>query len=107
MVCGLLLSCFIQLNIFKVPSRLMAWISATTAKLELVVNKGTPEGSVFCAPLENKILLCCNTERILASQLTRALYITQGIALSHDSSKTFLGRKYCLEVSCSPFYVII
>ncbi|KAF9450176.1 hypothetical protein P691DRAFT_665953 [Macrolepiota fuliginosa MF-IS2] len=64
----------------NVPSRLITWISVSTTKLEHPANKGTAD------------------ERILASQLTKALSIIQGIALSHDSSKIFLGRKYSLEV---------
>lgn len=41
-------------------------------------------------------------ERTLALQLTKALSLIQGIALSHDSSKSYLSRKYSLEVSSFP-----
>jgi hypothetical protein len=34
----------------------------------------------------------------LSSQLTQALSIIQGVALTHHSTKAFLGRKYPLDV---------
>jgi hypothetical protein len=34
----------------------------------------------------------------LSSQLAQALSIIQGVALTHDSTKAFLGRKYPLDV---------
>ena len=35
---------------------------------------------------------------VLSSQLTQALSIIQGVALTHNSTKSFLGRKYPLDV---------
>lgn len=35
---------------------------------------------------------------VLSSQLTQALSIIQGVALTHQSTKAFLGRKYPLDV---------
>ncbi|KAJ3568768.1 hypothetical protein NP233_g5496 [Leucocoprinus birnbaumii] len=64
----------------NVASRLLSWISVSTAELEQAVNKGSSD------------------ERTLTSQLARALCIIQGVTLSHDATKTFLGRKYSLEV---------
>lgn len=34
----------------------------------------------------------------MSSQLTQALSIIQGVALTHQSTKAFLGRKYPLDV---------
>ena len=34
----------------------------------------------------------------LSSQLIQALSITQGVALNHQGSKQYLGRRYALEV---------
>jgi hypothetical protein len=35
----------------------------------------------------------------LSSQLAQALSIIQGVALTHHSTKAFLGRKYPLDVN--------
>ncbi|KXN89487.1 Cell division control protein 14, partial [Leucoagaricus sp. SymC.cos] len=64
----------------NVPSRFLTWISLSTTRLEQAVSKGTPD------------------ERILTSQLAKALCIIQGIVLSHNASKEFLSRKYSLEI---------
>lgn len=64
----------------NVASRVLAWISVSTAKLEQSSNKGSSD------------------ERTLTSQLARALCIVQGIVLNHDPSKIFLSRKHSLEV---------
>lgn len=39
---------------------------------------------------------------MLCSQLTQALSIIQGVALTHHSTKAFLGRKYPLDVRDMP-----
>ena len=39
--------------------------------------------------------------KTIASQLIQALGIIQGVALNHRPTKTFLGRRYSLEV-CVP-----
>lgn len=64
----------------NVPSRLLAWISASATKLQQSVDKDTPD------------------RRALTLQVSRALCIIQGIALSHGASKLFLSRKYSLDV---------
>ena len=39
---------------------------------------------------------------VLSSQLAQALSIIQGVALTHHSTKAFLGRKYPLDVGIYP-----
>ena len=39
---------------------------------------------------------------VLSSQLAQALSIIQGAALTHHSTKAFLGRKYPLDVRTYP-----
>jgi hypothetical protein len=41
----------------------------------------------------------------LTSHLTRALFIIQGVALTHHSTKVFLGRRYPLDVGNVSSYV--
>ena len=41
---------------------------------------------------------------VLSSQLTQALSIIQGVALTHQSTKAFLGRKYSLDVRNSTLW---
>ncbi|EKM79974.1 hypothetical protein AGABI1DRAFT_113218 [Agaricus bisporus var. burnettii JB137-S8] len=64
----------------NIPSRLISWISASTPKLEQAAGTGTSE------------------ERTLTLQMAKGLSLIQGIGLSHESSKSYLSRKYCLEV---------
>ena len=42
---------------------------------------------------------------VLCSQLVQALSIIQGVALTHHSTKAFLGRKYPLDVKNRSFRV--
>ncbi|KAJ7181587.1 cell division control protein 14, SIN component-domain-containing protein [Mycena crocata] len=70
----------------NIPSRIFSWIAASTFQLELLTNKGTidPEAEPEVATL--------------TSQLSLALSIIQGVCLTHAATKTYLGRKYALEV---------
>ncbi|KAK7681890.1 hypothetical protein QCA50_014852 [Cerrena zonata] len=68
----------------NVPSRLLSWITESTARLETLISKG------------------CDNEKdndlvTLASQLIQALSIIQGVALNHPPSKQWLGRRYPLH----------
>ncbi|TFK83301.1 hypothetical protein K466DRAFT_655300 [Polyporus arcularius HHB13444] len=70
----------------NVSSRIIAWTSATTALLERSLSKGSTD-------------YCQKTEVItLATQLAHGMAIIQGVALVHNASKQFLGRRYPLEV---------
>ncbi|KAI0705742.1 cell division control protein 14, SIN component-domain-containing protein [Cerioporus squamosus] len=70
----------------NVPSRIIAWTSATTSLLERSLSKGSTDH-------------CQKTEVItLATQLAQGMAIIQGVALVHKASKQFLGRRYPLEV---------
>ncbi|KAF8638537.1 hypothetical protein AX17_002080 [Amanita inopinata Kibby_2008] len=70
----------------NVPSRLLSWISITTPKLDAITNKGAVDK------------LHESEASKLTSQLSLALSVIQGIALVHQASKVFLGRKPSLEV---------
>ncbi|GLB34192.1 putative cell division control protein 14, SIN component [Lyophyllum shimeji] len=70
----------------NVPLRLLAWISTSTITLESLTNKG---------PMDHDREAQASA---LASQLALSLSLIQGVALNHPASKTFLGRKYALEV---------
>ncbi|THH16923.1 hypothetical protein EW146_g3792 [Bondarzewia mesenterica] len=67
----------------NVPSRMLAWIAGSTPRLEGLIARGPDR--------EAEVVT-------LSSHLTQCLSIVQGIALAHESSKVFLGRKYPLEV---------
>ncbi|KAM6496169.1 Cell division control protein 14, SIN component domain containing protein [Amanita muscaria] len=69
----------------NVPLRLLTWIAVTTPKLDGLTNKGVAERRE--ADVEK-----------LASQLSLALSIIQGVALIHEPSKVYLGRKHALEI---------
>ncbi|KIM74986.1 hypothetical protein PILCRDRAFT_13927 [Piloderma croceum F 1598] len=69
-----------------VPSRLLSWISISTTKLESLASGGSMDHD-----REAEIA-------VLLSHLSQSLSIIQGVALNHDPSKHFLGRKYSLEV---------
>ncbi|KAJ6460120.1 cell division control protein 14, SIN component-domain-containing protein [Mycena vitilis] len=70
----------------NVPSRIMGWIISSTFRLDLLTNKGITDPEV-----EAEVAT-------LTSQLTLALSIIQGVCLTHAPTKTYLGRRYALEV---------
>ncbi|KAI0677741.1 cell division control protein 14, SIN component-domain-containing protein [Trametes maxima] len=70
----------------NVSSRVIAWAAITTTQLEGCLNKGTIDR-------EKK-----SEVSTLAAQLARAMAVVQGVALTHKSSKQYLGRRYSLEV---------
>ncbi|KAJ7245704.1 cell division control protein 14, SIN component-domain-containing protein [Mycena rebaudengoi] len=83
------LDCFLALqHTFEcnVPSRMLSWVASATLQLEILTNKAAvnPE-------LDPEVTT-------LTSQLSVALSIVQGICLNHPPTKTYLGRKYSLEV---------
>ncbi|RDX47754.1 hypothetical protein OH76DRAFT_1464930 [Lentinus brumalis] len=70
----------------NVSSRIIAWTSATTTLLERSLSKASTDH-------------CQKSEVItFASQLAQGMAIIQGVALIHNASKQFLGRRYPLEV---------
>ncbi|KAJ8502339.1 hypothetical protein ONZ45_g11858 [Pleurotus djamor] len=68
----------------NVPSRLLHWIAVSTPRLDASSGK---ESNV--ADKET---------HALAYHMSLALNIIQGISLNHEACKTFLGRKYALEI---------
>ncbi|KAJ7458397.1 cell division control protein 14, SIN component-domain-containing protein [Mycena galericulata] len=70
----------------NVPSRILGWIASATAILENLTSKGIAEPDA--SP----------EITTLSSQLALGLSIIQGVCLIHPSTKTYLGRKYALEV---------
>ncbi|KAF8076782.1 cell division control protein 14, SIN component-domain-containing protein [Lyophyllum atratum] len=70
----------------NVPLRLLAWMSTSTSTLESLTNRGS---------MDHERESQAST---LSSQLSLSLSLTQGVALNHPASKTYLGRKYALEV---------
>ncbi|KAL4081501.1 cell division control protein 14, SIN component-domain-containing protein, partial [Scleroderma yunnanense] len=72
---------------FLVPSRALSWIQCVTLQLDsLTSGKSSNEKE-------------CETDlNTLCAQLYQLLSIVQGIALHHESSKAFLGRRYSLEI---------
>jgi hypothetical protein len=101
--------CYVtMIRYFLVPLRLLAWISTSTLTLEVLTNKGTmnrqsllqrrPQYPSFIALIADE-----QEEQAskLSSQLCVSLSLIQGVALNHNASKDFLGRKYALEVRAS------
>ncbi|KAI9467051.1 CDC14-domain-containing protein [Lactarius psammicola] len=70
----------------NVASRTMPWISGASLRLDSLLQRGLSDGQRQAEA------------SILTSQLTRALFIIQGVALTHHSTKVFLGRRYPLDV---------
>ncbi|OAX38585.1 CDC14-domain-containing protein [Rhizopogon vinicolor AM-OR11-026] len=70
----------------NVPSRILAWIQCTMPQLESCTNKSSTSK-------ERDAEL--NT---LCSQLCQGLSIIQGVSLHHQASKSFLGRRFSLEI---------
>ncbi|KAG2060263.1 CDC14-domain-containing protein [Suillus hirtellus] len=69
----------------NVPSRILAWIQCTTPQLELCASKSSTKER------DTEINTSC-------SQLCQGLSIIQGVSLHHKSSKSFLGRRFSLEI---------
>lgn len=92
-----------ELILYQVPSRLLAWISDTTYRLEALSDKGFVEGELLL------FLHLCSSHshaagreaevQTMSGQLAQGLNVIQGIALQHTASKGFLGRRYAQEVS--------
>ena len=82
----------------------MPWISGSSIRLDALLQRGLSDGM----PVAWTALSYCTYDILLGqrqaevstltSQLTRALSIIQGIALTHYSTKVFLGRRYSLDV---------
>ncbi|KAI0268221.1 cell division protein Cdc14 [Gloeopeniophorella convolvens] len=70
----------------NVPSRILSWISGASFRLDSLLQRGLSEGDRRAEVTT------------LASQLTQALSVVQGVALTHQSTKAFLGRRYPLDV---------
>ncbi|KAI0053603.1 CDC14-domain-containing protein [Auriscalpium vulgare] len=70
----------------NVPSRILGWISTTSLRLDHLLNRGLSD-------VERE-----SEATSLAAQLVQSLNIIQGVALTHQASKLFLGRKYSLEL---------
>ncbi|KAG6854468.1 hypothetical protein C0991_006547 [Blastosporella zonata] len=70
----------------NVPMRLLAWISVSTSTLEVLTNKGLMDSERELQASK------------LSDQLALSLSLIQGVSLNHTASKSYLGRKYPLEV---------
>ncbi|KAK0461663.1 cell division control protein 14, SIN component-domain-containing protein [Desarmillaria tabescens] len=70
----------------NIPLRLMPWIAEVSAKLETLLNRGTPDDSDSTQISQ------------LLDQLSLSLSLIQGIVMLHPASKTYLGRKYPIEI---------
>ncbi|OSC97916.1 hypothetical protein PYCCODRAFT_1397877 [Trametes coccinea BRFM310] len=70
----------------NVSSRIISWTAAACSQLESCLNKGS-------ADREKR-----SEAATLAAQLSQAMAIIQGVALTHKATKQFLGRRYPLEV---------
>ncbi|KAG2155130.1 cell division control protein 14, SIN component-domain-containing protein [Suillus bovinus] len=69
----------------NVPSRILAWIQCTTPQLELCASKSSSKER------DTEMNTSC-------SQLCQGLSIIQGVSLHHKLSKSFLGRRFSLEI---------
>ncbi|KAI0363194.1 CDC14-domain-containing protein [Pilatotrama ljubarskyi] len=70
----------------NVSSRIITWTAVAFAQLEGCLNKGTTDRQKQ------------SDAATLATQLSQAMAIIQGVALTHKPSKQYLGRRYSLEV---------
>ncbi|KAK0444347.1 cell division control protein 14, SIN component-domain-containing protein [Armillaria borealis] len=70
----------------NVPLRLIPWIAEVATKLQNLLNRGAPEDSDSVQISQ------------LLDQLSLSLSLIQGIVMLHPSSKTYLGRKYPVEI---------
>ncbi|KAL6309815.1 cell division control protein 14, SIN component-domain-containing protein [Sparassis latifolia] len=70
----------------NVPSRILSWMGGSAAQLEAILSKtiSDQERETQSVPFTH--------------QLIQALSILQGVALIHEESKRYLGRRYPLEV---------
>ncbi|KJA14590.1 hypothetical protein HYPSUDRAFT_220417 [Hypholoma sublateritium FD-334 SS-4] len=75
--------CFAALQ--AVPAHLLSWIIKTTAKLEIITNKGLMDAGQTSEAED------------LASHLALSLSLLQGTVLNHEPSKIYLGRKPAIE----------
>lgn len=88
-----------------VPSKLLSWITLTTFRLESITNKGLMEGECDYKSYASKVSWHVWIDgrgpeaEELATQLALSLSLIQGVALNHESSKIYLGRKCSLEVN--------
>ncbi|KAF7432759.1 hypothetical protein PC9H_004702 [Pleurotus ostreatus] len=64
----------------NVPSRLLHWIAVSTPRLD-----------ASCTVVDKEI-------NALSYHVSLALSVLQGVALNHPASKSYLGRKYSLEI---------
>ncbi len=82
----------------------MPWISGASIRLDALLQRGLSDGTplVWTALVYNTYDILPGQRQAeastLTSQLTRALSIIQGVALTHHSTKVFLGRRYPLDV---------
>ncbi|KAH9077133.1 CDC14-domain-containing protein [Lactarius deliciosus] len=70
----------------NIASRTIPWISGASIRLDALLQRGLSDGQRQAEA------------STLTSQLTQALVIIQGVALTHHSTKVFLGRRYPLDV---------
>ncbi|KAH9854842.1 CDC14-domain-containing protein [Lenzites betulinus] len=70
----------------NISSRIITWVAASASQLDAFLNKGFIDR-------DKK-----GDATTISSQLSRAMAIIQGVALTHKSSKQTLGRRYSLEV---------
>ncbi|KAK0190512.1 cell division control protein 14, SIN component-domain-containing protein [Armillaria mellea] len=70
----------------NIPLRLIPWIAETSAKLQTLLNRGSPEDSDSVQISQ------------LLDQLSLSLSLIQGIVMLHPASKMYLGRKYPMEI---------
>ncbi|KAI9447994.1 CDC14-domain-containing protein [Lactarius indigo] len=70
----------------NVASRTIPWISGASLRLDALLQRGLSDGQRQAEA------------STLTSQLTQALSIIQGVALTHHSTKVFLGRRYPFDV---------
>lgn len=82
-------------------------MSVTAARLDLLTSKGVP-GCEWRYVLYSQFLNKRAGDReaeaaTLSAQLIQALHVIQGVTLIHKASKSFLGRRYALEVSVDMF----
>ncbi|KAG7447605.1 uncharacterized protein BT62DRAFT_1074981 [Guyanagaster necrorhizus] len=70
----------------NIPLRLMPWIAEVSAELQTLLNRGVPD--------DNDSIQISQ----LLDQLSLSLSLIQGIVMLHPPSKTYLGRKYPVEI---------
>ncbi|KAI0638670.1 cell division control protein 14, SIN component-domain-containing protein [Trametes polyzona] len=70
----------------NVSLRIISWVAATSSQLESCLDKGSTDRAKKA------------DAAVLASQLSQAMAIIQGVVLTHKPSKQSLGRRYPLEV---------